>query len=1381
MSNEFTNEAYGDPELVKKCAEHVQWIASILANQGPVTVDRVMLTMMEGQPYNAMMQRAKIQPRNYSRFIKGVLEKMPDLPGRQTVLDLKGKETTGYLRESVEPIEEGATVAQALKHPKLDKSILDAARQRVLKAIAGTDYRELFINAHPKLKDYITKWMTYQLYLLVDDSNNGKPLPAHMDRVETANRFFNVFFHDTGDWAGVRDYLIAHKRDHNVLSKLNDSQFARKMLIANAEKWHEEMAEKADKDNAPKPAAGRTVLDCGDGYKWVSLDKGYCKQEGDAAGHCGNAANNPGDNILSLRDKDDRVCLTFIVNEKMLGETKGRGNKKPAKHYHKQIIKLLDSDLVIGIKGGGYLPESNFELSDLPKSEQERLVKNKPLLDLTAFCAKANVAQLKAYQKHLPYEVIDDNGTALFLLDTYENPYSAEFASQVSHEVTSSAWAQKYVKQILSDDSDFSDDYPYPDMSDLRSALSAQQENKLEDILAEEFPEEEYDDLEQLMDHFDGEGHELLDELKTRYGDAYRFGTEGARHKFVIKALEDGEDGAGVRFLMDGNKWRRVVRVSTFASDAASAELSLEDYKDNLSEYIKPLIDDNDLERDFTEFDAEYFRSEVDDLLNHYTVKQAKDNTGTVEPKINDESKQSVSEAVQEIPENLLKFLQDSQKVAVAYERELRVLPLMMKKFRAVEKRHGSIAVIYNTYTDMPSDVREALAGKDVIRESYGKQLTYFLREYENFTWSTMIGNLKRMLIQGDKALSGLKNTTKLLSDLDKDGAWNDLKEMIVWSEDHTDLSLFTEVSKRMVTMLKYLRWAFDFERKLKAWLDDRERNRYKDGAEVPPPSAEVTTLYHATPYLQQVLKEGFKVNTTQALGGATDNAICFTGSKFIARQIARCMREVIGIAKGEITREALVKRIKREGLYEKLKGNIAIGQREHDTATEDEKRQGVYELFRYYLGMHDKRYDPLFFGIDLKSFETLDRANVGVVAAKVRMDKVKRYLQAMQEYRVPPEGVESVQTLRESVAVEERQQDVSRVQQAQAAFRRALKQLEDAEKYGYLDDVLYHEQGGTDWVMKLPGEDKTVLLFRSVPPGHDKSGGYGKSKRGTKAIVLMYPNTVAQMEANFRKYPASWLRGKEDAFVHEYTHYSEDSRGRLYRDEEGNAPAGLAADRGDAQGYYNDPAEMQAYFVELAHAAADKLRLINKATSVYSGDGGLGSKSEFREKMFKTMLGDNPSQFLRIMKGSREHGHFLKALTPANYRKIAARAADIWTRLRKGEAIMESKGNIRDREYSVYDVQNYADHLTLTGTPLERVENAIRKFFGNNKIQVNPSNGIVTLPGEEKDGKPEQVPPEPPIGMPPGMQQPPLPAEEPMEEPEVPEEPAEVPEPTTA
>ena len=149
-------------------------------------------------------------------------------------------------------------------------------------------------------------------------------------------------------------------------------------------KWHEENGGKivAIQDG------DELVLSFDNGNKgWWLLNRGACRDEGDAMGHCGNAPSvSSRDRILSFRVKIDEdnwtPHLTFILDEYgMLGEMKGRGNEKPAKKYHPYIVELLKrTDLVEGIKGGGYLPANNFSLNDLDHKVKEELEQLNPNL-----------------------------------------------------------------------------------------------------------------------------------------------------------------------------------------------------------------------------------------------------------------------------------------------------------------------------------------------------------------------------------------------------------------------------------------------------------------------------------------------------------------------------------------------------------------------------------------------------------------------------------------------------------------------------------------------------------------------------------------------------------------------------------------------------------------------------------------------------------------------------------------------------------------------------------------------------------------------------------------------------------------------------------------
>lgn len=185
------------------------------------------------------------------------------------------------------------------------------------------------------------------------------------------------------DWNKFRDYLTVNL-SHNRTLFVNP--ITRKQLESLNDRYHLNL-KLADK-NLRKGPKGEALVEVSKelvelnnlfslpnnfnpnlwaGWKWVSLGCGHSGQEAAAGGHCGNAGAERGDNIFSLRNPNDQVLLTFIVNVNTgyLGESKAVNNEKPKKELHPAIVALLSSKYVKGIQGGGYLPEKNFQLEDL--------------------------------------------------------------------------------------------------------------------------------------------------------------------------------------------------------------------------------------------------------------------------------------------------------------------------------------------------------------------------------------------------------------------------------------------------------------------------------------------------------------------------------------------------------------------------------------------------------------------------------------------------------------------------------------------------------------------------------------------------------------------------------------------------------------------------------------------------------------------------------------------------------------------------------------------------------------------------------------------------------------------------------------------------------
>lgn len=236
------------------------------------------------------------------------------------------------------------------------------------------------------------------------------------------------------------------------------------------------------------------------------------------------------------------------------------------------------------------------------------------------------------------------------------------------------------------------------------------------------------------------------------------------------------------------------------------------------------------------------------------------------------------------------------------------------------------------------------------------------------------------------------------------------------------------QTKRIFIDLQKYISLVEKVESHFQAKLELYQRlaQKYYNGdarsGDIPPQTKEVEVLYHATPYIKEILTSGLKVGEKQSLGGNTENKISFTSSFQVAKEIARCFREVIAIGKGQMTPDQVILKAKSERVdlsttdpyrsyyRQKELDRLGLPRKEGRYYTD---KYFAFELYRYFLAFAHHRYDPLFFGVTAEDFEHLDPKNVGVIAAKVDMSKIGTYLSSMEEYRIPPEAVLSFKVIR--------------------------------------------------------------------------------------------------------------------------------------------------------------------------------------------------------------------------------------------------------------------------------------------------------------------------------------------------------------------------------
>lgn len=168
-------------------------------------------------------------------------------------------------------------------------------------------------------------------------------------------------------------------------------------------------------DHVYRPSSKTTeALKTNDNRSWFNINEPGCKKLGSMLGHCGNADGHKDDRLHYLAgvhvDQSGNPyhtpSSTFILNNGYLGEMKGKHNRKPGQEDHDSIMDFLLSPHVKGIIGGGYLPASNFALSDLTEEQRQSVLKQKPNIQVLD---TPNNLDLNNYPKAFARTIADHN------------------------------------------------------------------------------------------------------------------------------------------------------------------------------------------------------------------------------------------------------------------------------------------------------------------------------------------------------------------------------------------------------------------------------------------------------------------------------------------------------------------------------------------------------------------------------------------------------------------------------------------------------------------------------------------------------------------------------------------------------------------------------------------------------------------------------------------------------------------------------------------------------------------------------------------------------------------------------------------------------------
>jgi hypothetical protein len=181
------------------------------------------------------------------------------------------------------------------------------------------------------------------------------------------------------------------------------------------------------------------------------------------------------------------------------------------------------------------------------------------------------------------------------------------------------------------------------------------------------------------------------------------------------------------------------------------------------------------------------------------------------------------------------------------------------------------------------------------------------------------------------------------------------------------------------------------------------------------PAHGEVETLYHASAFVPEILKNGFeseKPVDRQGLGnlGVVKDTISFTHDLEIARNIMRTLKEVCMIAHGQLTSKTILGWIRKE----KLDADNLIRGAGIDASKLKNTPEEAVILYRYWIGLTGLRVDPMMVHPQdaLNVLMTRKVSDIGVLACDVELSGKDEYLSGEAEFRVPPSRVRTIKQI---------------------------------------------------------------------------------------------------------------------------------------------------------------------------------------------------------------------------------------------------------------------------------------------------------------------------------------------------------------------------------
>lgn len=204
-------------------------------------------------------------------------------------------------------------------------------------------------------------------------------------------------------------------------------------------------------------------------------------------------------------------------------------------------------------------------------------------------------------------------------------------------------------------------------------------------------------------------------------------------------------------------------------------------------------------------------------------------------------------------------------------------------------------------------------------------------------------------------------------------------------------------------------------------------------GDSEPPKRENIEILYHTTINSNDLEQNGFVKNLNakqQGLGGSNSSksgnpSVSFTSDFYVAKEIARSLREGIMISNGEIDENIIFNWADQDGIKEEVLNSFRnlYGRAFESETLQEIKGEWiwypgrVFDLYKLYLWYakpqgknYIERYNPVYTINSeslMNSFKSKSASDVGIVCAEIDMTNPDiLYLSSMHEYRVPVESI---------------------------------------------------------------------------------------------------------------------------------------------------------------------------------------------------------------------------------------------------------------------------------------------------------------------------------------------------------------------------------------